>query len=108
MVALEIGTSAAHIRRMAIFTPNSSQPSLNQELLSYMIGAVMLAVLIYGCIQFYDADFRDCASGYAGNCGKFHATAEYRAFSVWQTAVLIVWPIGAGVLIFLQRSRLRV
>jgi len=22
------------------------------------------------------------------------------AFSVWQTAVLIVWPIGAGVLIF--------
>jgi hypothetical protein len=108
MVALEIGTSAAHIRRMAIFTPNSSQPSLSQELLSYIIGAVMLVVLIYGCIQFYDADFRDCASGYSGNCGKFHATAEYRAFSVWQTAVLIVWPIGAVFLIFLQRSRLRV
>ena len=63
---------------MAIFTPNSSQPPLNQELLSYIIGAVMLAVLIYGCVQFYDADFRDCASGYSGNCGKFHATAEYR------------------------------
>jgi hypothetical protein len=84
MVALEIGTSAAHIRRMAIFTPNSSQPLLSQELLSYVIGAVMLVVLIYGCIQFYDADSRDCASGYSGNCGKFHATAEYRAFSVWQ------------------------
>ena len=93
---------------MAIFTPNTSQPSAKQELLSYVIGAVMLAVLIYGCVQFYDASFRDCASGYSGNCGKFHTAAEYRAFRVWQTAVLIVWPLGMGVLIFLQRNRLRV
>jgi len=90
-----------------IFTPNTSQPSARQELLSYIIGAIMLAVLIYGCVQFYDASFRDCASGYSGNCGKFHTAAEYQAFSVWQTVVLIVWPVGMGALIFLQRNRLR-
>ncbi len=95
-------------RRMAIFSPNTSQPSAKQELLSYVIGAVMLAVLIYGCVQFYDASFRDCASGYSGNCGKFHMAAEYRAFRLWQTAVLIVWPVAVGALIFLQRDRLRV
>src|SRR5437016_1638269 len=102
-----MGSSGAHIRRMAIFTPNSSRPSAKQELLSYIIGAVMLAVLIYGSVQFYDASFRDCASGYSGNCGKFHTAAESQAFNVWQTAMLIVWPVGVGVLIFLQRNRLK-
>jgi hypothetical protein len=91
-----------------IFTPCTSQPLAKQEILSYIVGAVMMAVLIYGCVQFYDAPFRDCASGYSGNCGKFHTAAEYQAFRAWQTVVLIVWPIGMGVLIFLQRNRLRV
>lgn len=105
---LENGQSGAHSRMMAIYAPNSSQPSAKQELLSYLIGAVMLLVLIYGCVQFYDASFRDCASGYSGNCGKFHTAVEDRAFGVWQAVVLIVWPIGMGALIFLQRNRLRV
>jgi len=93
---------------MAIFTPNSSQPSAKQELLSYIIGAVMLAVLIYGCVQFYDAPLRECANGYCGKGGKLHTASEYRVFNIWQTAVLIVWPIGMGVVMFLQRNRLRV
>src|SRR6266446_8091925 len=67
--------------RMASFTPNSSQPSARQELLSYIVGAVMLAVLIYGCVQFYDAPFWECASGYCGKGGKFHTAAEYRVFN---------------------------
>src|SRR5258708_37611554 len=82
--------------RMASFTPNSSQPSARQELLSYIVGAVMLAVLIYGCVQVYDAPFRDCASGYSRNCGKFHTASEVRAFHVGQTAALVVLPNWVG------------
>ena len=92
---------------MAVFTPNSSQPSAKQELLSYVIGALMLAVLIYGSVQFYDPAFRECANGYFCKVGN-HTADEYRAFRVWQPAVLIGWPIGMGVMIFLQRNRLRV
>ena len=32
---LESGQGSSHTRRMAIFTPNSSQPSAKQELLLY-------------------------------------------------------------------------
>ena len=104
---LESGQASAHTRRMAIFTPNSSHPSAKQELLSYIIGAVMLAALIYGSVRFYDPAFRECASGYFCKGEQLHTAVEYRAFRVWQAAVLIGWPIGVGVLIFLQRNRLR-
>ena len=67
----------------------------------------MLAALIYGRVRFYDPAFRECASGYFCKGEQLHTAVEYRAFRVWQAAVLIGWPIGVGVLIFLQRNRLR-
>jgi len=76
-----------------------------QEFLSYIIGALMLVVLIHGCVQFYDPAFRECASGYFCKCKQFHTADEYRAFRVCQAAVLIGWPIGVGVVIILQRNR---
>jgi hypothetical protein len=92
---------------MSIAPLHPAQPTAKQQLLSYVIGTVMLGGLLYGYVQFHDAPIRECASGYCGKGGQFHTAAEYLAFGAWEKAMMIGWPIGLGIVLFLQRNRLR-
>src|SRR6476659_4899602 len=62
--------------------------------LSYCIGLVMVVLFVYGLVRYPDLPIRECPSGYCGRQGQPHTAAEYNAFSIWQTTLFIVWPIG--------------
>ncbi len=64
--------------------------------LSYCIGLVMVVLFVYGLIRYPDLPIRECPS---------HTAAEYNAFSIWQTTLFIVWPIGMLIMLLLQRGK---
>src|SRR6266404_9241734 len=73
--------------------------------LSYCIGLVMVVLFVYGLIRYPDLPIRECPSGYCGRQGQPHTAAEYNAFSIWQTTLFIVWPIGMLIMLLLQRGK---
>ena len=73
--------------------------------LSYCIGLVMVVLFAYGLIRYPDLPIRECPSGYCGRQGQPHTAAEYNAFSIWQTTLFIVWPIGMLMMLLLQRGK---
>ena len=73
--------------------------------LSYCIGLVIIVLFVYGLIRYPDLPIRACASGYCGRQGQPHTAAEYNAFSIWQTTLFIVWPIGMLIMLLLQRGK---
>jgi hypothetical protein len=83
------------------------RPVPKAQLLSYVIGLVMVVLFVYGLIRYPDLPIRECPSGYCGKQGQPHTAAEYRAFNAWQITLLIGWPIGIAALLFLQREKLK-
>ena len=73
--------------------------------LSYCIGLVMVVLFVCGLMRYPDLPIRECPSGYCGGQGQPHTAAEYNAFSIWQTTLFIVWPIGMLTLLLLQRGK---
>ena len=73
--------------------------------LSYCIGLVMVVLFVYGLIRYPDLPIRECPSGYCGRQGQPHTAAEYNAFSIWQTTLFIVWPVGMLIMLLLQRGK---
>jgi len=67
--------------------PAQQTKAPSAELENGQSGAHSRMMAIYA----HDAFFRDCASGYSGNCGKFHTAAEDRA---WRRSPLIRPPHG--------------
>jgi hypothetical protein len=78
-------------------------PVPKAQLLAYIIALGMVVLFVYGLIRYPDLPIRECPSGYCGRQGQSHTAAEYRAFNAWQITLMIVWPIGIAVLLFLQR-----
>ena len=64
------------------------------QLLTYIIGVVMVVLFAYGLIRYPDLPIRECPSGYCGRQGQPHTAAEYNAFSIWQTTLLSFGPSG--------------
>ena len=62
----------------------------------------MAAVFIYGAVRYHDAPLRECTEhGYCGKWGRPHTADEYHAFIIWQTTLIVTWPIGILVLLCL-------
>ena len=89
---------------MTISTPKQ-RPVPKAQLLPYLIGLVMIVLFVYGLIRYPDLPIRECPSGYCGRQGQPHTAAEYNAFSIWQTTLFIVWPIGMLIMLLLQRGK---
>ena len=77
------------------------------RLLTAVIAIGMAIVFFYGIARFPDAPIHECATGFCGKQGQAHTIADYHAFSVWQTTIFIVWPIGLIFLTLLQRDKLK-
>ena len=80
-----------------------------KTLLSIAIAIVMVAVFVYGLLEYPDAPIRPC-TGSLGFCGKQnqpHSLLEYRQFLTWQAALVILWPLGLLSLFLLNRKRLK-
>jgi hypothetical protein len=77
------------------------------QLLAYTIGLALVVLFVYGLIRYPDLPIRECPSGYCGKQGQPHTAAEYHAFNAWQITLMIVWPIGIAVMLFLQREKLK-
>ena len=54
---------------MRISTPKQ-QPVPKAQLLSYIIGLVMVVLFVYGLIRYPDLPIRECPSGYCGKQGQ--------------------------------------
>ncbi len=78
---------------MTISTPKQ-RPVPKAQLLTYIIGLVIVGLFVYGLIRYPDLPIRECPSGYCGKQGQPHTAAEYRAFNTWQITLMIGWPIG--------------
>ena len=91
---------------MTISTPKQ-RPVPKAQLLTYIIGVVMVVLFVYGLIRYPDLPIRECPSGYCGKQGQPHTAAEYRAFNAWEITLVIGWPIGIAALLFLQREKLK-
>jgi hypothetical protein len=91
---------------MTISTPKQ-RPVPKAQLLTYIIGLVMVVLFVYGLIRYPDLPIRECPSGYCGKQGQPHTAAEHRAFNAWQITLMIGWPIGIAALLFLQREKLK-
>ena len=54
------------------------------------------AVFSYGLINYPDAPIRECAvpSGYCGKSSSPHTAGEYYGFIIWQTTLILIWPIA--------------
>jgi hypothetical protein len=100
---LETDRFRAHIREMA--QKYLSGLDLRGRPLTLLVSGIMVVLLLYGCVRFYDGPISECASGYCSTHGQIHTAAEYRAFKVWATAIWIVWPLGMAALFFLQRKK---
>ena len=75
--------------------------------LSFGIAIVMLAVFVYGLLEYPDAPIRPCtgSSGFCGKQGQPHTYSEYRQFESWQTTLIVVWPVGMLIAFLLNRKR---
>jgi hypothetical protein len=91
---------------MTISTPKQ-RPVPKAQLLSYIIGVVMVVLFVYGLIRYPDLPIRECPSGYCGKQGQPHTAAKYRAFNAWQITLMIGWPIGMAAMLFLQHEKLK-
>jgi hypothetical protein len=91
---------------MTISTPKQ-RPVPKAQLLTYIIGLVMVVLFVCGLIRYPDLPIRECPSGYCGRQGQPHTAAENRAFNAWQITLMIGWPIGIAALLFLQREKLK-
>jgi hypothetical protein len=83
------------------------RPVPKAQLLTYIIGVVMVVLFAYGLIRYPDLPIRECSSGYCGRQGQSHTSAEYRAFNAWQITLMIGWPIGMAAMLFLQHEKLK-
>jgi hypothetical protein len=73
-----------------------------------VIAATMLVFFSYGLIRFPDAPIHLCGTGrYCGKWGRPHTLQQYRAFSIWQTTLIYMWPTGLISLAVLKKDRLR-
>ncbi len=41
--------------------------------------------------------------GYCGKQGQDHTEADFRRFNIWEHTLLVVWPLGIGLVWLLQR-----
>jgi hypothetical protein len=89
------------------FSTPKQRPVPKAQFLAYIIGLVMVVLFVYGLIRYPDLPIRECPGGYCGKQGQPHTAAEYRAFNAWQITLMIGWPIGIAVLLFLQRGKLK-
>jgi hypothetical protein len=91
---------------MRISTPKQ-HPAPKTQLLSYIIGLVMVVLFVYGLIRYPDLPISECPSGYCGKEGQPHTAAEYRAFNAWQITLMMGWPIGIAAMLFLRHEKLK-
>ncbi|ESQ82048.1 hypothetical protein AEAC466_19205 [Asticcacaulis sp. AC466] len=77
---------------------------------------VMSAMLFGGVVLYPDAPIQKCDSdndyfyknhpdGYCGKQGQNHTEAEFRQFKVWETSMMVIWPLGILLGALLQRKR---
>ena len=78
------------------------------DLLGLVLMISMGTLFFYGWFRYPDAPLHPCdgPTGYCGKQGQPHSLSEFRAFGVWQTALLIVWPAGLLSAFALRRIKL--
>jgi hypothetical protein len=75
---------------------------------SYVVAAMMGALLIYGLSRYPDAPLQACNDhSYCGKQGQPHTQSQFEAFEIWQNVLFWVWPIGMLALYVLNRDRFR-
>ena len=75
--------------------------------LESLVGLIMFVMFFFGVGSFPDAPYNSCPTepGYCGKWGIPHSFEEYRLYSIWQTVILITWPIGMILLFAINRFR---
>ena len=71
--------------------------------LGTIIMVFMAIEFVYGMVRFFDGPLHECATGFCGKQGQPHTAAEYHAYMIWQTVMLITWPLGMLTLLLLGR-----
>jgi len=98
------GLGAIKAIREKRFGPQYITP---KDVLSGIVGLIMMLVFFYGWFKYPDAPIHECASptGFCGKQGPPHSKEEHHAFEVWQTSLFVIWPAGMAILFGLNRKR---
>lgn len=73
-----------------------------------VIVAIMLVFFLYGMVRFPDGPIHPCGRNrYCGKQGQPHTLQQYRAYELWDTTLLYLWPAGLISLVLLNKSRWR-
>jgi hypothetical protein len=86
----------------------AARVNLRRRRTAIAIQAMMGIVFFYGLVRFFDAPLHPCPEhGYCGKQGQPHTEREYKEFEIWQTTLIVVWPIGMLTLYLLNRGQFR-
>jgi hypothetical protein len=74
-----------------------------------VIVTIMVVLFSYGIVRFPDGPIQPChTNGYCGKQGQPHTFQQYRAYKIWESTMLYVWPVGLIFsLAFLKKSSWR-
>jgi hypothetical protein len=78
--------------------------------LDFVMGSVValcMGLFVYGMFRYPDAPIHPCGAGFCGKGNRPHTEEQYRAFVVWETALLISWPFGFAAAFALERRSRR-
>ncbi len=103
LIAVPLLLRMVHAIRAGRFGVGHTDP---KAMASSIIGLTMVTIFFYGWFRYPDAPLHACggAMGFCGKQGQPHSLAEYRAFMVWQTSLLIIWPSGMMASFLLNRK----
>lgn len=73
-----------------------------------VIAATMFVFFSYGIVRFPDGPIHPCGTTrYCGKWGRPHTLQQYRAFEIWETTLIYMWPVGLIFLALLNKDKVR-
>src|SRR5690349_10960002 len=63
------------------------------RIITQVVIVCAIITFLAGIIAFYDAPIAPRGGGFMGKWGIPHSEAHYHAFKLWETSILVLWPV---------------